>query len=168
MARQSAKQGDPLAHAAVRDAWEDAADGSLSPYVTGQCYLIETISLYYVGRVVRQGPGWPYYARPMLGAREFAPADVVRVRQRQTKLGIPEAFEWVAETTPGVARAVQATGLPVAAHPLMVESVAWVTERKNVLSAVFYFAAALSYVAWASRPSTARATRRRSARARSS
>ena len=58
MARQSAKQGDPLAHAAVRDAWEDAADGSLSPYVTGQCYLIETISLYYVGRVVRQGPGW--------------------------------------------------------------------------------------------------------------
>jgi ribosomal protein S18 acetylase RimI-like enzyme len=69
---------------------------------------------------VREGPGWPYYARPSLGAREFAPADVVRVRQRQRELGIPEAFEWVAETTPGVARAVAATELPVAAHPLMV------------------------------------------------
>jgi protein O-mannosyl-transferase len=33
-----------------------------------------------------------------------------------------------------------------ALHPVMVESVAWVTERKNVLSAVFYFAAALAYL----------------------
>ena len=33
-----------------------------------------------------------------------------------------------------------------ALHPVMVESVAWVTERKNVLSGVFYFAAALSYL----------------------
>lgn len=32
-----------------------------------------------------------------------------------------------------------------ALHPVHVESVAWVTERKNVLSAVFYFAAALCY-----------------------
>jgi tetratricopeptide (TPR) repeat protein len=45
-----------------------------------------------------------------------------------------------------------------ALHPVHAESVAWVTERKNVLSGVFYFGAALCYVAWtsvawASRPS---------------
>ena len=33
-----------------------------------------------------------------------------------------------------------------ALHPVQVESVAWVTERKNVLSAVCYFAAALAYL----------------------
>ena len=31
-------------------------------------------------------------------------------------------------------------------HPMQVESAAWITERKNVLSAVFYFAAALTYL----------------------
>ena len=33
-----------------------------------------------------------------------------------------------------------------ALHPVQVESVAWITELKNTLSAVFYFAAAIMYL----------------------
>jgi 4-amino-4-deoxy-L-arabinose transferase-like glycosyltransferase len=39
-----------------------------------------------------------------------------------------------------------------ALHPLRVESVAWVAERKDVLSAFFGFLALGSYVAYARRP----------------
>ena len=35
-----------------------------------------------------------------------------------------------------------------AVHPVFVESVAWVTEQKNTLSGVFFFAAALAYLRW--------------------
>ena len=43
-----------------------------------------------------------------------------------------------------------------ALHPLHVESVAWVAERKDVLSGVFFFAAILAYAIYAERPSAAR------------
>jgi len=36
-----------------------------------------------------------------------------------------------------------------ALHPINVESAAWITERKNVLSGVFYFAALLAWLRWA-------------------
>jgi len=60
-----------------------------------------------------------------------------------------------------VLRRLQVPGAWLAAllfalHPVMVESVAWVTERKNVLSAVFYFAAALAYLRFLARGNQAR------------
>lgn len=42
-----------------------------------------------------------------------------------------------------------------AVHPLHVESVAWVTERKDVLSTLFWFLTMLAYVRWVSAPSRA-------------
>ncbi|MFG2827399.1 GNAT family N-acetyltransferase [Streptomyces sp. NPDC048434] len=47
-------------------------------------------------------------------------AEVNRVRARQRELGIPESFEWVAETAPTLKAAVEQAGLSVRAHPLMV------------------------------------------------
>jgi ribosomal protein S18 acetylase RimI-like enzyme len=60
---------------------------------------------------------WPYYARPRLGEREFAPADVAAVRERQRELGVPEAFEWVHETTPALRDVI---GMEVLEAPLLV------------------------------------------------
>ncbi|WP_033209512.1 GNAT family N-acetyltransferase [Streptomyces bikiniensis] len=70
---------------------------------------------------VREGEGWPFYARPASGHEgEIPVAAVERVRARQRELGVPEAFEWVAETAPGLRAAVEASGLTVHEHPLMV------------------------------------------------
>ncbi|MFF3441644.1 GNAT family N-acetyltransferase [Streptosporangium sp. NPDC002721] len=70
---------------------------------------------------VREGVGWPFYARPTHGwSGPVRAEDVVRVRERQRELGIPESFEWVAETTPVLRAAVEEAGLAVHEHPLMV------------------------------------------------
>ncbi|MGN6244928.1 MAG: GNAT family N-acetyltransferase [Motilibacteraceae bacterium] len=65
--------------------------------------------------------GWPYYARPQLGL-DVAPRheDVEAVRARQRELGVPEALEWVHETTPALLGAARAAGLQVHEHPLLV------------------------------------------------
>jgi tetratricopeptide (TPR) repeat protein len=44
-------------------------------------------------------------------------------------------------------------------HPMRVESVAWVTERKDVLFAVFFFAALVTYVKWFQTEDPGRRTR---------
>jgi ribosomal protein S18 acetylase RimI-like enzyme len=68
---------------------------------------------------VREGPGWPYYARPTPGVREVEPKDVEAVRVRQRELGIPEAFEWIEDLVPGVGDAARITGLEAHGHPMM-------------------------------------------------
>jgi ribosomal protein S18 acetylase RimI-like enzyme len=68
---------------------------------------------------INDGPGWPFYARPTRGTAAVTPTAVDRVRARQRELGIPEAFEWIAEVTPSLAPAASATGLAVTDHPLL-------------------------------------------------
>jgi len=70
---------------------------------------------------VREGKGWPFYARPRLGAAS-APttADVAAVRARQRELGIPESFEWVHETTSRLRDTARSCGLEVLDAPLMI------------------------------------------------
>ncbi|WP_438026498.1 GNAT family N-acetyltransferase [Sorangium sp. So ce233] len=71
----------------------------------------------------RRGDGWPYYARPTLGhPGPVSAEDVAAVRARQRELSVPEAFEWVLETTPGLDAAAEATGLYVRRCPLLVLS----------------------------------------------
>ncbi|MFK0047482.1 GNAT family N-acetyltransferase [Streptomyces sp. NPDC090741] len=70
---------------------------------------------------VREGQGWPFYARPARGwSGAVSAAAVDRVRARQRQLGIPESFEWIAETTPTLRAAIEDSGLVVHEHPLMV------------------------------------------------
>ncbi|MFG2562947.1 GNAT family N-acetyltransferase [Streptomyces sp. NPDC048496] len=70
---------------------------------------------------IREGQGWPFYSRPTLGwSGAVSTADVNRARSRQRELGIPESFEWVAETAPALRAAVEQAGLAVHEHPLMV------------------------------------------------
>lgn len=70
---------------------------------------------------VRDGAGWPFYARPRLDATEPPSlADITSVRERQRELGLPEAFEWVHETTPELLAVARSAGLSVLEAPLMV------------------------------------------------
>lgn len=64
---------------------------------------------------------WPFYARPTLGGdAAITMDDVLRVRERQRALGVPESFEWVDEVVPGLLELARATGLEVAECPLLV------------------------------------------------
>lgn len=75
---------------------------------------------------VRRKPGAPYYGGPghaqptAEGASAVTAADIARVRARQRALGVPEAFEWLAEVAPGLRARIEAAGLPVSERPLMV------------------------------------------------
>ena len=49
-----------------------------------------------------------------------------------------------------------AVALCIAVHPLRVESVAWISSRKDVLSGAFFWLTLLAYARWIERPSPAR------------
>ncbi|MET7976261.1 GNAT family N-acetyltransferase [Streptomyces mirabilis] len=74
---------------------------------------------------VRKEPGTPYYGGPSHaqptaeGSEVVTAADIARVRARQRELGVPEAFEWLAEAAPMLRARIEAVGLPVEARPLM-------------------------------------------------
>ncbi len=70
--------------------------------------------------VARQG--FPYYARPRLGLppQVTVGADAVTaVLERQRELGVPQALEWVHETTPSLLAAARAAGMSVEECPLL-------------------------------------------------
>ncbi|WP_438869533.1 GNAT family N-acetyltransferase [Paractinoplanes ferrugineus] len=68
---------------------------------------------------VREGEGWPYYARPRIGAETPSAADITAVRRRQRELGVPEAFEWVHETAPDLLAVARSADLDVLLAPLL-------------------------------------------------
>ncbi|MEV7229276.1 MULTISPECIES: GNAT family N-acetyltransferase [Polymorphospora] len=70
---------------------------------------------------VRDGAGWPFYARPRPGATEPpSAADITSARARQRDLGLPEAFEWVHDHDPDLLAVARSAGLSVLEAPLMV------------------------------------------------
>jgi Tfp pilus assembly protein PilF len=60
-------------------------------------------------------------------------------------------FGWLARATRSPGRSFAVAAL-FAVHPLHVESVAWITERKDVLSGVFFMLALWAYASYARRP----------------
>jgi hypothetical protein len=69
---------------------------------------------------VQAGDGYPYYARPRFPGGRPTLADVVKMRERQRELGVPEALEWVHETTPDLHDLAIEAGLEVLRAPLLV------------------------------------------------
>ncbi|MET9627587.1 GNAT family N-acetyltransferase [Lentzea sp. NPDC006480] len=69
---------------------------------------------------LQAGDGYPYYARPRFPGGRPTVADVLKMRARQRELDVPEALEWVHETTPDLLDAAVAAGLEVLQAPLMV------------------------------------------------
>ncbi|MFD6262036.1 GNAT family N-acetyltransferase [Micromonospora chalcea] len=102
-----------LARADVLDRLERFYDAV--PRDVARCEEYDALVLF-----VREGAGWPFYARPLLDATEHPTlADVTAVRARQRELGLPEAFEWVHEHQPDLLAVARSAGLSVLEAPLM-------------------------------------------------
>jgi hypothetical protein len=69
--------------------------------------------------------------------------------------GTVTLFAWLVRATGARGRSAFVAAM-FAVHPLHVESVAWITERKDVLSTLFWWLATGAYVAYAHRPAWTR------------
>jgi GNAT superfamily N-acetyltransferase len=69
---------------------------------------------------VKEGPGWPYYARPIPGAPSPTAEQIARMRERQRELGVPEALEWIHDVQPRLVGVARSAGMKVREAPLMV------------------------------------------------
>jgi hypothetical protein len=116
----------------IRDIWfgfyRNPAKGNALVVKTYQYYPLVFSSFWLEHRLFGLEPG-PYHVLNVL----LHLVNALLVFRLARRLGIPGAT-FVA-------------GL-FALHPMMVESVAWVSERKNVLSGLFYLSAFLAYLRW--------------------
>ena len=104
---------DPRTDATLLDRLEQFYDAVPRNAATAESH--GSLTLFVGGEV-----SWPYYARPTLGhPGPVTAADVQAVRERQRALGVPEALEWVLDTSPSMAGATSATGLAVQRCPLL-------------------------------------------------
>lgn len=69
---------------------------------------------------VREGVGWPYYARPRAPEAQIGTDDVRAVLARQADLGLPQHLEWTHDLTPSLTSAAREAGMSVMLCPLLV------------------------------------------------
>ena len=109
-------------------------------------HVASAVVVYFLARRVLAlaVAGEPERLRPQRGPQRGPQ----RVRPYVDNSG-PQRVRPYVDNSGGVERvdiAAAFAALAFAAHPLRVESVAWVTERRDVLSGLFYFSSALAYV----------------------
>ena len=95
----------------------DRIERSYDAIPRGEGVRVESVGPFEL--FVRQGVGWPFYARPRLGVTGITTAHIEAVLARQRALGVPEAIEWVLDATPALLPALGDL-LPVTLAPLMV------------------------------------------------
>jgi tetratricopeptide (TPR) repeat protein len=116
------------ANATLRD-WAGLVSIWVDPFATPQYYPLVHTSFWLEYRLAGTSPHLYHFTNVVLHA-----ANAVLLWRVLARLAVPGG--WIIAAV-------------FALHPVQVESVAWITERKNVLSALFYLWAALTYLRFA-------------------
>lgn len=117
-----------FANPTLRD-WAGLASIWVDPFATPQYYPLVHTSFWLEYRLVGPSPHLYHLTNVVLHG-----ANAVLLWRILVRLAVPGAW---------------AVAVVFALHPVQVESVAWITERKNVLSTLFYLWAALTYLRFA-------------------